>query len=47
MPLVVVVVGDRTSKISRNKVDSHVQNCQLRVVAPPLVRECVKQSYDQ
>ena len=27
MPLIVVVVGDRTSKISRNKVDSHVQNC--------------------
>ena len=25
--LIVVVVGDRTSKISRNKVDGHVQNC--------------------
>ena len=26
VPLIVVVVGDRTSKISRNKVDGHVQN---------------------
>ena len=30
VPLVVVVVGDRTSKISRTKVDGHVQN--LRAV---------------
>ena len=27
VPLIVVVVGDRTSKISHNKVDGHVQNC--------------------
>ena len=28
VPLIVVVVGDRTSKISRNKVDSHVPSCR-------------------
>ena len=68
-----LIVGDRTSKISRNKVDGHVQNClrpvcdlsatclrpvcdyksqtgltwsyhQSRVVAPPVVRDCVSSS---
>ena len=29
VPLIVVVVGDRTSKISRNKVDGHVQNFRV------------------
>ena len=27
VPLIVVVVGDRKTKISRNKVDGNVQNC--------------------
>ena len=31
VPLVVVVVGDRTSKISRNKVDGHVQNFRAAI----------------
>ena len=67
VPLIVVVVGDRTSKISRNKVDGHVQNFraaitsrrqvlhgrttngvwsyhQSRVVAPPVVCDCVSSS---
>ena len=33
VPLIVVVVGDRTSKISRNKVDGHVQSCLRSQVA--------------
>ena len=31
VPLIVVVVGDRTSKISRNKVDGHVQNFRAAI----------------
>ena len=34
VPLVVVVVGDRTSKISRNKVDGHVQNFRAAITSP-------------
>ena len=68
VPLIVVVVGDRTSKISPNKVDGHVQNFtaaitsrrqvlhgrttnhvwsyhQSRVIAPPVVCECVSSSH--
>ena len=33
VPLVVVVVGDRTSKISRNKVDGHVQNFRAAITS--------------
>ena len=33
VPLIVVVVCDRTSKINRNKVDGHVQNCLRLQVA--------------
>ena len=31
VPLIVVVVGDRTSKISRNKVDGHVQKFRAAI----------------
>ena len=62
VPIIVVVVGDRTIKINRSKVDVHFQNClrsvcdyksqtglswsyhQSRVVAPPVVRDCVSSS---
>ena len=33
VPLIVVVVGDRTSKISRNKVDGHVQNFRAAITS--------------
>ena len=33
VPLVVLVVGDRTSKISRNKVDGHVQNFRAAITS--------------
>ena len=39
--LIAVVVGDRTSKISRNKVDGQVTNCQRSVC------DCLKWSYHQ
>ena len=38
--LIVVVVGDRTSKISHNKVDGHVQNC-LRSVCDYKSQTCL------
>ena len=33
MPLIVVVVGDRASKINRNKVDGHVQNVRAAITS--------------
>ena len=33
VPLIVVVVGDRTSKISRNKVEGHVQNFRTAITS--------------
>ena len=33
VPLIVVVVGDRTSKISRKKVDGHVQNFKAAITS--------------
>ena len=33
VPLIVVVVGDRTSKISHNKVDGHVQNFRAAITS--------------
>ena len=33
VPLIVVAVGDRTSKISRNKVDGHVQNFRAAITS--------------
>ena len=33
VPLIVVVVGDRTSKSSRNKVDGHVQNFRAAITS--------------
>ena len=49
VPLIEVVVGDRTSKISRSKVDGHVQNCRqvLHGRTTNHASLYVKQSHDQ